>query len=167
MFVIEVNERLSNELGDSLQHTSVSKDVKNIYRWDMCLVTVKQRKCVIIVNKETGLNLTLFDLRQAQFENMSHVLRGSLKQLFQLLEMKSSITEHMLKEAEEIEYLPLGDEEPSGMVKAVQQSVEKMVTGLDYEEIDAVHINLRNNREMNCESLKGRTPYETFVNYFQ
>ncbi len=168
MFLIGITQKAANEINKPVAELAqYSEEATDICQWHMDIVTINRRKCLILINNETGLNLTLFGLRKQQFENIDHVIRGSLKQLFQLLEVKETVIEYMLKQAEELYYAEPKSEEVLSLIKEVKLKVEEKTKGLSYEEIDAVAINFHNNCNADYPGLDFEKPYEMFAKYFQ
>ncbi|WJE15545.1 hypothetical protein QRD89_17760 [Halobacillus sp. ACCC02827] len=166
MFVIGATKKLQNEIDKPIQDVEAYKEVPEIHQWHANLVTFNRRKCLILVNNATGLNLTLFGLRKPQFDHLDTVIKGSLKQLFQLLEIDESVGEEMLRAADEIVYTKTKNRRVIGIMNDLKSTMEHQLQGQAYEDIDAQKINEENNK-MPFRPLEHTYPYKTFIKYFQ
>lgn len=166
MFVVGATKKLQNEISKPIADVEEYQDVPEIYQWHANIITINRRKCLVLMNNQTGLNLTLFGLRKQQFKNLDDVIKGSLNQLFQLLEVEQSIRDQMLEAADEIVYTKTKSRKVLGMMNELKFMIEGHTEGLKYEEIDAVHVNKHNNKEFLFLALKHSYPYEEFVKYF-
>ncbi|UOQ95248.1 hypothetical protein MUO14_10130 [Halobacillus shinanisalinarum] len=167
MFVIGATQKLAKELHQELEEQEQYKDIPKIYQWHANIITVNRRKCLMLMNNGTGLNLTLFGLRKQQFENIENVIKGSLNQLFQLLKVDKGISDHMLEAASEFVFTKTTNRQTLGMMNQVKALVEDAADGLEYEAIDAEEINYITNAELIYGPLKYSTPVETLKNYFE
>lgn len=167
MFVIGATKKLQDEIKQPIEKdVETFASVPEIYQWHANIVTVNRRKCLILMNNRTGLNLTLFGLRKQQFEHLDSVIKGSLKQLLVMLEVDTKIINQMLQEAEEIVYTKTKSRQVLGMMNDLKFSIEAYVEGMSYEDIDAVEINQQNN-SIPYQALEHYFPKETFIKYFE
>ncbi|WP_226581711.1 DUF6933 domain-containing protein [Halobacillus litoralis] len=165
MFVIGATKKLQNELNYPIQDIEKYQHVSDIYKWHANIVTLQNKKCLILFNDATGLNLTLFGLETPQFEHFDSVIKGSLRQLFQLLGIDKSLEEELLKADKEIVYTKTSSRKILGMMTEIKTIIEYTIENKNYDQIDAVEVNEHNNKELIFNSLKHQTPYETFINY--
>lgn len=145
MFVIGATKKLQNELKSPVRDLNDYQDVAGIYRWHANLITVKGKKCLLLMNNETGVNLTLLGLKEEQFEHLDNVIKGSLQQLFQLLDIDKKAAYYILDATEEIVYTKTENRSVIGMMNEIKARIDEMVHDLTYEEIDAVALNKGNN----------------------
>ncbi|GEN53384.1 DUF6933 domain-containing protein [Halobacillus faecis] len=167
MFVIGATKKLQNEIDQPIEDLEEYKDVPEIYQWHANVVTINRRKCLLLMNNATGLNLTLFGLRKQQFQHLDSVIKGSLKQLFQLLGIEKKIADQMLEAADEIVYTKTKSRKVLGMLNEVKFFSEDKVAGKAYEDIDAAAINEFNNKQLVFSNLDQITPYKEFTRYFE
>ncbi|MFD2923570.1 DUF6933 domain-containing protein [Halobacillus naozhouensis] len=167
MFVIGATQKLAKELDNELANPEQYQDVSDIYQWHANVITINRRKCLMLINNRTGLNLTLFGLRKQQFDNIENVIKGSLNQLFQLLKIEKEIADHMLEAAEQFVYTKTTNRQILGMMNQVKAMVEEAADGLEYEAIDAEEINYITNAELIYGPLEAHTPIETLRAYFR
>ncbi|MCP3027411.1 hypothetical protein [Halobacillus sp. A5] len=166
MFVIGATEKLSKEIHKDFEDLNEYKDTPLINRWHANLITINRRKCLILMNNKTGINLTLFGLRKQQFDNLNNVIKGSLKQLLQLIKVEEEIIDELLKQAEPFVYTNTDNRQVLCMMNQVQLLVEDAADGLKYEEIDAAEINYISNAELYFNPI-AKTPVEALREYFQ
>lgn len=166
MFVIGATNKLQDQLNYTIEDAEQYKEVPAINQWTANLITLNRRKCLILMNHQTGLNLTLFGLRKQQFDHLDSVIKGSLRQLLQTLDVDPGIIEKMEKESNEIVYTKTSDRQIRGMMNEMKMMVEAKIEGQSFEEIDAVDINIHLN-EFEFSSLKHTTPIKTFVKFFE
>ncbi|MGP4059321.1 DUF6933 domain-containing protein [Halobacillus sp. H74] len=167
MFVIGATKKLQNELRKPIEDVEEYNNVPEIHQWHANIITLNRRKCLLLINNETGLNLTLFGLRKQQFEHLDSVIKGSLQQLFQLLEVDQEIADYMLGAADEIVYTKTKSRKTLGRMNEIKFMIESKIEGMNYEEIDAVEINEFCNNKLILTSLKEKNPYDTFAKYFE
>lgn len=167
MFVIGATKKLQNELTKPIEDVEDYHEVPEIYQWHANIVTLNRRKCLILMNNATGLNLTLFGLKKQQFEHLDSVIKGSLKQLFQLLDIEKEIADNMLDKADEIVYTKTTSRKVLGMMNEIKFFAEDAVQDQAYEEIDAAKINEFSNKDLPFLKLEHNIPYEAFINYFK
>ncbi|WLR48780.1 hypothetical protein LC065_06250 [Halobacillus litoralis] len=167
LFVIGATKKLQNEINQPIEEIEEYTDVPEIYKWHANVVTINRRKCLLIMNNATGLNLTLFGLRKQQFEHLDSVIKGSLKQLFQLLGIEKRIADQMLGAADEIVYTKTNNRKVLGMLNEIKFFSEDMAAGTAYEDLDAVEVNKYNNIKLVFSNLDQITPYEEFIRYFE
>ncbi|MYL49663.1 hypothetical protein GLV98_09195 [Halobacillus litoralis] len=167
MFVIGATKKLQNEIDQPIEEVEEYTDVPEIYQWHANIVTINRRKCLLLMNNATGLNLTLFGLRKQQFQHLDSVIKGSLKQLFQLLGVEKEIVDQMLGAADEIVYTKTKSRKVLGMLNEIKFFSEDMAAGKAYEDIDAAEINEYNNKELVFSNLDQITPYKEFARYFE
>lgn len=167
MFVIGATKKLQNELTKPIENVEDHNEVPEIYQWHANIVTLNRRKCLILMNNATGLNLTLFGLRKQQFEHLDSVIKGSLKQLFQLLDIEKEIADKMLDKADEIVYTKTKSRKVLGMMKEIKFFAEDSVQDQAYEEIDAAKINESSNKDLPFLNLEHNFPHKAFINYFK
>ncbi|MFG6147168.1 DUF6933 domain-containing protein [Halobacillus sp. B23F22_1] len=165
MFVIGATQKLTKEINKELETPEQYKEIPAIYKWHANLITVNRRKCLIIMNNQTGINLILFGLRKQQFENLNSVIKGSLKQLLQLVKVEEEIINELLENAEPIVYTKTDNRQVLGMMNQVQYLVEDATEGLDYEAIDASEINYVSNAELLFTPI-GKPPVEALREFF-
>ncbi|WP_326315807.1 DUF6933 domain-containing protein [Halobacillus sp. HZG1] len=167
LFVIGATKKLQNEIGQPIEKVEEYTEVPEIYQWHANIVTINRRKCLLLMNNATGLNLTLFGLRKQQFEHLDNVIKGSLKQLFQLLGIEKKIADQMLDATDEIVYTKTTSRKVLGMLNEIKFFSEDKVAGKAYEDIDAAEINEFNNKELVFSNLDQITPYKEFIRYFE
>ncbi|WP_101842243.1 hypothetical protein [Halobacillus sp. Marseille-P3879] len=166
MFVIGATQKLTKELNKELEATEEYEDIAAINKWHGNLITINRRKCLILMNNQTGINLILFGLRKPQFENLHNVIKGSLKQLLQLIKVEDEIINQILSEADPLVYTKTDNQQILGMMNQVQLLVEEAAEGLKYEEIDAAEINYISNAELLFNPI-GKPPVEALREYFK
>ncbi|MGR9048330.1 DUF6933 domain-containing protein [Halobacillus faecis] len=167
LFVIGATKKLQNEINQPIEDVEGYTDVPEIYKWHANVVTINRRKCLLVMNNATGLNLTLFGLRKQQFEHLDNVIKGSLKQLFQLLGIEKRIADQMLGAADEIVYTKTNSRKVLGMLNEIKFFSEDMAAGTAYEDLDAAEINKYNNIKLVFSNLDQITPYKEFIRYFE
>ncbi|MFC7319515.1 DUF6933 domain-containing protein [Halobacillus campisalis] len=165
MFVIGTTEKLYKEINKKTEAVTKYEEVPAIYKWQANLITINRRKCLIIMNNETGINLVLFGLRKQQFENLDNVIKGSLKQLLQLIKVEDQIIDQLLQEADPLVYTEADHPEVLEMMDQVKLLVEEATDGLNYEDIDAAEINYVSNAEL-LYSPTGNPPVEALREYY-
>ncbi|WP_082235874.1 DUF6933 domain-containing protein [Halobacillus massiliensis] len=166
MITIGLTQKLAKQLNIEPQNPEAFKETPKINKWHANLITLNRRKCLIFMNDETGITLSLFGLRKQQFENLESVFKGSLKQLLQLLKIEEHIIKEMLDSTEQIVFTKTDNRSVLGMMKEVKWFLEDSVEGLPYEEIDAAEINYITNAELVYSPLKEYTPVKTLREYF-
>ncbi|WP_173918417.1 hypothetical protein [Halobacillus sp. Marseille-Q1614] len=166
MITIGLTQKLAKQLNIELKDPEEYKEIPEIKKWHANLITVNRRKCLIIMNNETGINLSLFGLRKQQFDNLENVFKGSLKQLLQLVKVEEDIIKEMLQATDQIVYTTTDNRRILGMMNEVKKVVEDSVEGLSYEEIDAAEINYICNVELIYGPLNANTPVDVLRNYF-
>lgn len=167
MFVIGATKKLQNELSKPIEDVEEYSNVPEIQQWHANIVTLNRRKCLILMNNATGINLTLFGLKKQQFEHLDSVIKGSLKQLFQLLEIEKELADKVLDNADEIVYTKTKSRKVLGMMKEIKFFAEDAVQDQAYEEIDAAKINEFSNKDLPFLTLEHNIPYKAFINYFK
>ncbi|KHE69717.1 hypothetical protein [Halobacillus sp. BBL2006] len=167
MFVVGATKKLQNEISKPLADVEDYQNVPEIYQWHANIITINRRKCLVLMNNHTCLNLTLLGLRKQQFENLDDVIKGSLNQLLQLLDIEESVINKMLEAADQIVYTKTKSRQILGMMNEIKFEIESKTEGLSYEEIDAVKLNKGNNKDFIFLPLKHHSPYNTFIKYFQ
>ncbi|WP_079528659.1 DUF6933 domain-containing protein [Halobacillus hunanensis] len=167
MFVIGATQKLVKEIKKELDDPEQYQEISNIYQWHANVMTINKRKCLMLMNNKTGINLTLFGLRKQQFDNIENVIKGSLNQLFQLLKIEREIADQMLEAAEQFVYTKTTSRQVLGMMNQVKVMVEEAANGLEYEAIDAEEINYITNAELIYGPLEAHTPVETLKAYFK
>ncbi|RWZ58822.1 hypothetical protein EQV77_07630 [Halobacillus fulvus] len=166
MFVIGATKKLQDQIKAPIQEAEEYDHVPEIYQWHANLITINRRKCLVLINNQTGLNLTLFGLRKQQFDFLDTVIKGSLKQLYQLLGVKQEVIDEMMKEAEEIVYTKTKSRQLLGMLNEIKFTIEVKTDGVNYEDIDAASLNEFNNTII-FNPLKHSYPKDTFIKYFE
>ncbi|ARI75902.1 hypothetical protein HM131_03250 [Halobacillus mangrovi] len=166
MFVVGATKKLQNEISKPIADVEDYQDVPEIYQWHANIITINRRKCLVLMNNQTGLNLTLFGLRKQQFKNLDDVIKGSLNQLFQVLEVEQSVRDQMLEAADEIVYTKTKSRRLLGMMNDLKLMIESHTKGREYEDIDAVHVNKENNNNP-YSALEHHFPHKEFVKYFE
>ncbi|SDP58680.1 hypothetical protein SAMN05421677_12332 [Halobacillus aidingensis] len=167
MFVIGATKKLQNEIDQPIENVEEYQNVPEIYQWHANVVTINRRKCLLLMNNATGLNLTLFGLRKQQFQHLDSVIKGSLKQLFQLLGVEKKVADQMLDAADEIVYTKTKSRKVLGMLNEIKFFSEDMAAGKAYEDIDAAEINQFNNKELVFSNLEHIKTYKEFIHYFE
>ncbi|MCA0971190.1 hypothetical protein LCM20_11350 [Halobacillus litoralis] len=167
MFVIGATKKVQDKLNYEIQDAESYKEVPAIYQWHANLFTLKRKQCLVLMNNETGLNLTLLGLRKQQFDHLDSVIKGSLRQLLQTLEVDPSIIKKMEEQSTEIHYTKTTSRQILGMMNEMKFMIEAKTEDLSYEEIDAVELNQFLNQSMLFNALKHSYPAETFVKYFE
>ncbi|MFC7062490.1 DUF6933 domain-containing protein [Halobacillus seohaensis] len=165
MFVIGATEKLSKELNKELEDPEKYNEIPDINKWHANLITINRRKCLIIINNATGINLTLFGLRKQQFDNIENVIKGSLKQLLQLIKVEDDIIKQLLDATDSFVYTETANSQILDMMDQVKLLVEDSTEGLKYEEIDAAEINYISNAELMYNLINNR-PIESLREYF-
>ncbi|WP_181347618.1 hypothetical protein [Thalassobacillus sp. CUG 92003] len=165
MFVIGTTQKLAKELNKTLEPQD-HVETPEINKWHMNMFKWNDRKCVLLMNDKTGLNLLLFGLEKEQFENIDNVLKGSLKQLLQLLELDQEIKDQFLEASEEIVYTKTSNRRVLGMMREIKTTVESMLEGVSYEDVDAADINRMNNMDRIFTALQNQTPSKVVEQYF-
>ncbi|MBA2175093.1 hypothetical protein H0266_09330 [Halobacillus locisalis] len=166
MFVIGATKKLQDQLSYTIEDAEQYKEVPAINQWTANLITLNRRKCLLLMNHQTGLNLTLFGLRKQQFDHLDSVIKGSLRQLLQTLEVDPEIIEKMENESNEIVYTKTSNRQIRGMMNEMKMMVEAKTEGQSFEDIDAVDINVDLNN-MVFSPLKHISPINTFVKFFE
>lgn len=166
LFVIGATKKLQSQIDKTIEITEEYEQIPQIYQWQANIIKVNGRKCLILMNNSTALNLTLFGLESPQFENIDNVIKGSMNQLFQTLGIEESIAEQMLEASQEIVYTKTSSRQTLGLMNEVKSSIEQQTKNKEYKDIDAVTINQKNNR-MIFKALEGQTPLYTFQRYFE
>lgn len=166
MFVIGTTQKLKKEIDQQLMNAEDYREVPEIYKWHANIFMINGRKCLLLMNDATGLNLTLLGVDEPQFDNIGNVIRGSLQQLFTILGIDEEISDQMLNASEEIVYTKTKSRKVLGLMNEVRYAIEARAEGLDYESIDAVEINQSNNRSHGSSSWEDFHPRDTFINYF-
>lgn len=166
LFVVGSTKKLQDEIDKPIVDSEEYKEVPEIYQWHANLIKINRRKCLILMNNQTGLNLTLFGLRKEQFDNLDEVIKGSLNQLLQVLELDPSIMFQMLNAADDIVYTKTTSRQVLGLMNELKYFIEGRTEGLSYTDIDAVEINKKNN-DIIFSPLKHQKPYDTFVKFFE
>ncbi|MBH0230433.1 hypothetical protein LCL89_14890 [Halobacillus yeomjeoni] len=166
MFVIGATKKLQDKLDKTIESTDDYEHIPALYRWHANLIKVNKRNCLILMNDETGLNLTLLGLKKQQFENLDDVIKGSLKQLLQVLKVDEAIINQMLSEADPIVYTKTSSRQILGMLNEIKYSIEIKTEDQAYEDIDAVELNEFNNNHI-FNPLKQSTPIKTFIKHFE
>ncbi len=167
MFVIGATKKVQNEISYTIEDDKDYQDVPAIFQWHANIISIYNRKCLLLMNNETGLNLTLFDLREQQFEHLDSVIKGSLRQLLQALEVDQAIIDQMEQQSSQIVYTKTASRQILGMMNEMKSMVEAKTEDQSYDEIDAVEINKFMNKNMLFTPLKHTYPLETFVKYFE
>ncbi|CDQ18675.1 hypothetical protein SAMN05192559_101710 [Halobacillus karajensis] len=167
MFVIGATKKLQNEINKPIENIEEYNEVPDIHQWHGNIVTLNRRKCLILMNNATGLNLTLLGLRKEQFEHLDSVIKGSLRQLFQLLDVEKGIADEMLAAADDIAYTKTNNRKILGMMNEIKFFTEDTVMGQAYEDIDAAEINNFNNKTLVFSGLDKQNPYDQFIAYFE
>ncbi|GGC96817.1 hypothetical protein GCM10007216_29500 [Thalassobacillus devorans] len=165
MMQIGATAKMAKELKREIQSAD-SVEVPKIYQWHMNFFTIQRRKCVLLMNDETGLNLTLFGLKQEQFKNIDQVLMGSLRELLRLLKVDQTIIDDFLEAGQEIVYTKTHDRRVLGMMNEVKSYMEHGIIDQSYDEIDAIKVNEENNQII-LSPLKKMVPLDTLNDYFQ
>ncbi|MBN8236184.1 hypothetical protein JF544_13040 [Halobacillus kuroshimensis] len=166
MFVIGATKKLQNELKSPVRDLNEYQDVPDLYKWHANMITVKGRKCLMLMNNETGINLTLFGLQKEQFEHLDNVIKGSLQQLFQLLDVDKKAAYYILDATDEIVYTKTDNRSVMGMMNETKARIDHTVRDLSYEEIDAVALN-KDNNVFPMSPLKHLDPVTTLNKYFE
>ncbi|SEA06718.1 hypothetical protein SAMN05421743_102360 [Thalassobacillus cyri] len=164
MMQIGVTAKMAKELKKEVQPAD-AVDGPRIYQWHMNFFTIQRRKCILLMNDETGLNLTLFGLKQEQFKNMDQVIMGSLRELLRLLKVDQVIIDDFLEAGQEIVYTKTHDRSVLGMMNEIKLGMEHSLQGLSYDEIDAIEVNEENNRFI-LSPLKELKPLDTLIAYY-
>ncbi|MFD1019906.1 DUF6933 domain-containing protein [Thalassobacillus hwangdonensis] len=162
MMQIAVTKKMAKELKKDIQDAD-TVELPDIYRWHMNLFKIGNRKCVLLMNDATGLNLTLLGLKKEQFENIDQVIMGSLRELLKLLNVKQEIIDHMLDAGSELIYTNTHNRSVLGMMNEISYYIEAQIEGKSYDDIDAVDMNEQNNGFL----LKGEIPIEKFKQHFE
>lgn len=167
MFVISSTKKVQNEIQYTIEDPEQYKDTPAIYQWHANIITLKGKKCLLLMNNETGLNLTLLGLRKQQFDHLDSVIKGSLRQLLQALKVDQSIIDRMEDKSSEMVYTKTTSRQILGMMNEMKFMIEAKTEDQDYDDIDAVELNMFLNKSMLFTPLKHVYPIETFVKYFE
>ncbi|WP_347862084.1 hypothetical protein U0355_02475 [Salimicrobium sp. PL1-032A] len=165
MFTIGVTEKLAKNLPMERQDVDTS-DVPEIYRWQMNQFVLKDTEGIILMNDRTAITLILFGLEKEQYENMDNVIRGSLKQLLQMLRVKEESKDDVLEKSKKITLTKTDNRRTLGRMNEALKMLEASTEDATYEEVDAVEMNRWMNEDMMYLTLEYDTPVNELNRFY-
>ncbi|SDJ33445.1 DUF6933 domain-containing protein [Salimicrobium halophilum] len=165
MFTIGVTEKLAKSLPMDREEIDKS-DIPDIYRWQMNQFVLEDTEGLILMNDRTAVTLILFGLEKEQYENIDNVLRGSLKQLLQMLHVKEESKDDLLEQSKKITLTKTDNRRTLGRMNEALKMMERFTDGRTYEEVDAVEVNRWMNEEMLYLTLEHKNPIDELNRYY-
>ncbi|SIS40470.1 DUF6933 domain-containing protein [Salimicrobium flavidum] len=166
MFTIGVTEKLAASLPMKREEFD-KRELPEIYRWQMNHFTFGDRDGLILMNDRTALTLILFGLEEQQYENIDNVLRGSLKQLLQMLDVKEEYKKDLLDHSKKVILTKTDNRRTLGRMKESLKFLEAFTEDKSYDEIDAVEMNRWMNEEMIFSTLENTYPVKELNHYYE
>ncbi|AKG03613.1 MULTISPECIES: DUF6933 domain-containing protein [Salimicrobium] len=166
MFTIGVTEKMAESLPMEREEFD-KRDLPEIYRWQMNRFSVRDKEGLLLMNDRTALTLVLFGLEAEQYENIDNVLRGSLKQLLQMLDINEEYKRDLLDNSKKIILTKTDNRRTLGRMKESLKLLEGFTEEREFEEIDAVEVNRWMNENMVFSTLANITPIKELNDYYE